>query len=190
MILNDRCNGGSCLRQGECELLIHRRLTAKALGGEALNEIQFGRGLVITGNHQILIGNSQHIHSISRSTAFQHYLPFLPIVAPLSQSIEDYSNQHDLTASFIQTQLPPNIELISLQFTLDGSVLLRLAHQYGITEHPLYSQSVTIDLAALFLKAVVNVTEMSLTANTKKQVQQGFNVTLAAMEVKTWILTF
>lgn len=57
-ILTDRAQGGTSLANGELELLIHRRLLVDDnFGvGQALNELgEDGRGLVIRGQHRVLV---------------------------------------------------------------------------------------------------------------------------------------
>ena len=54
--MTDRAQGGSSLRDGQIEAMIHRRLLHDdAFGvGEALNETAFGGlGLVARGKHQV-----------------------------------------------------------------------------------------------------------------------------------------
>ena len=54
-VMVDRAQGGTSLRSGQLELMLHRRLfNDDAFGvGEALNETAFGTGLVIRGKHVI-----------------------------------------------------------------------------------------------------------------------------------------
>eukprot|EP00091_Calanus_sinicus_P011860 TRINITY_DN26768_c0_g1_i1.p1 TRINITY_DN26768_c0_g1~~TRINITY_DN26768_c0_g1_i1.p1 ORF type:complete len:158 (-),score=28.94 TRINITY_DN26768_c0_g1_i1:25-429(-) len=57
-VLVDRSQGGSSLKDGCLELMLHRRLLDDdSFGvGEALNEHAYGTGLVAVGKHQILLG--------------------------------------------------------------------------------------------------------------------------------------
>ena len=52
-VMVDRAQGGTSLRSGQLELMLHRRLfNDDAFGvGEALNETAFGTGLVVRGKH-------------------------------------------------------------------------------------------------------------------------------------------
>lgn len=54
----DRAEGGSSLKDGQIELMLHRRLlNDDAFGvGEALNEKAYGRGLIARGKHWIMLG--------------------------------------------------------------------------------------------------------------------------------------
>ena len=55
-VMTDRAQGGSSLKSGQMELMLHRRLfNDDAFGvGEALNETAFGAGLVVRGKHSLL----------------------------------------------------------------------------------------------------------------------------------------
>ena len=79
-------------------------------------------------------------------------------------------------ASALSAPLPANVQLISFQQVGDGTttdtVLIRLAHQFGIDEDAILSQPVTVDLAQLFNAStafkITNAVEYSLTANQPK----------------------
>lgn len=60
-LITDRAQGGSSLKDGELEVMIHRRLLHDdAFGvGEAINEQAFGTGLVARGSHWVLVGKPQ-----------------------------------------------------------------------------------------------------------------------------------
>jgi lysosomal alpha-mannosidase len=65
IVLNDRAQGGTSMNDGELEIMLHRRLLFDdAFGvGEALDEEQFGVGLVARGKHWVLIcGGGEHIN--------------------------------------------------------------------------------------------------------------------------------
>ena len=65
-VMTDRAQGGSSLRSGQLEVMLHRRLfNDDAFGvGEALNETAFGTGLVVRGQHRVLICEVTCIHFI------------------------------------------------------------------------------------------------------------------------------
>lgn len=61
-LINDRAQGGSSLKDGEVELMLHRRLLHDdAFGvGESLNESAYGgQGLVARGTNYVLVGGSK-----------------------------------------------------------------------------------------------------------------------------------
>lgn len=57
-VVTDRAEGGSSLKDGQIELMVHRRLLKDdGFGvGEALNEQAFGDGLVVRGKQWIIAG--------------------------------------------------------------------------------------------------------------------------------------
>ncbi|KAG5887528.1 hypothetical protein JTB14_022140 [Gonioctena quinquepunctata] len=59
-VLNDRSQGGSSLADGQLELMIHRRLLVDDNKGlsEALNEQEFGQGMVVRGKHHLIFGST------------------------------------------------------------------------------------------------------------------------------------
>jgi len=215
MILNDRSNAGASLADGQIQLLLHRRLTNPALKGEALNEMEDGQGIIIGGSHSLILTQKDGLIEEGRQRQSRLFSPFFVAYHLLDkgQSISDYSSSHVTQSSFLVHDLPINVELLSLQWTLDGTLLLRLAHQFSVNEHPLLSLPVTVDLQSLFTQSISSVSEWSLTANTQKskerkrtQNQQmkkqsmrtkrlgfglqpdGFNVTIGPMEIRTFII--
>ena len=158
-VLNDRANGGSSLHDGEVELMLHRRL-----GG--LDEQQFGHGLVIRGSHSLLLGDDRQSASDARLLQNRLYAPLSASYAPLTVSVAEYIAAHLTSASYSRQALPPHVELVSLYWQPDGSVILRLAHSFGVDESGSpYAQPVTVDLAALFTQPIQQLTEVTLTAN-------------------------
>ena len=219
-VLTDRANGGSSLSDGEVEVMLHRRLVNLALAGEALDELQFGRGLVIRGSHSLLLGDDRQRASDARLLQNRLYAPLSASYAPLTQSVAEYISAHLTSASYCNRPLPPHVELISLYWQPDGSVILRLAHSFGAgeTSSP-YAQPVTVDLSTLFTQPVAQLTEVTLTANRRRADMErerkswqgqtvdgverhvanrsmaglwadGRNVTIAPMEVRTFNVTF
>lgn len=58
-ILNDRAQGGTSLKSGQMELMLHRRCLADdGFGvGESLEEDEYGQGLVVRGQHYLTFGS-------------------------------------------------------------------------------------------------------------------------------------
>jgi len=165
-VLVDRSNGGSSLSDGEVELMLHRRLVNKALAGEALDETQFGRGLLIRGTHSLTLGDDRQSMTDARLLQNRLYAPVSASYAPLTRSVSEYITSHLTTASYCNHSLPPHVELISLYWQPEGSVIVRLAHSFGTTEtHSPYAQPVTVDLSTLFTQPIAALTELTLTAN-------------------------
>ena len=177
-LLTDRANGGSSLQSGQAELLLHRRLVTGLLAGEALDEMQFGRGLVIRGQHSLLLGQAATVGRLSRQLQARLYSPLSASYALLSNasSIAAYRQQHHTSLSFLQAALPVEVELVSLYLRSDGRAVLRLAHSYGVNETDAapYNdrKGVTVDLSTLFTTSISAVEERSLTDNASKAALQ------------------
>jgi lysosomal alpha-mannosidase len=75
-VLNDRAQGGSVLKPGVIELMVHRREVADDHYGvdEALDETYYGKGLYARGQHYLTFGSSEskpesgkHFEQISKT---------------------------------------------------------------------------------------------------------------------------
>ena len=67
--------------------------------------------------------------------------------------------------SFLRTELPTNVELMTLQVLFDGSILLRLAHSFAVNENSPLSAPVDVDLSTLFVQPIKTIKQRTLTAN-------------------------
>jgi len=188
VVLNDRSQGAASLVDGQLEFMIHRRiLNDDGRGvGEPLNETQsvgsysgdcggcrYGPGLVITGTHYVVLSTPAEASALYRPLQQRVYQPLTLAIAPLTGAVQDYVSNHTTRASFLQSALPPNVELLSLYpLQSNNSALLRLVHNYGIQEDPSLSQPAQVDVAQLFSaasgKVVKQMTLMSLTAQQQK----------------------
>ena len=218
-ILNDRSQGGASINDGELELMLHRRLTMDdGRGvGEPLNETGLdGRGLVTTGIHYVQLG--KYGDTLAQNTRTLQQRVFSPLhwsVAPLSGTVSQYLSSHNTQFSFLQTELPYQVELMTAYAQADGTVLVRLAHNFGVGEGSSNAAAVTVDLATLFAATPKSVVERSLTNNqtpddieakkltwtvagqstdgSKKRVRSPLantTVSIGPMEVRTFLLTF
>jgi len=147
-VLTDRPQGGTSPSPGSVELMLHRRLLDDdAFGvGEALNEVAYGQGLVVTGRHWLLLNSNEvEMAAERRFHALQMYsAPLLLIGHPPS------------LPSCLQQPLPAQINILSLQHLLrEGSpsssvLLLHLEHLFQEDEHPTLGSPASIDLASTF----------------------------------------
>ncbi|XP_033096903.1 lysosomal alpha-mannosidase-like [Anneissia japonica] len=165
-ILSDRSQGGSSMKEGSMEIMVHRRiLKDDARGvGEPLNETgQFGDGLIIRGKHFVLLSPPNKSASLHRQLAEQLYMaPSLSF----SEASADWPKKYKLNGSMLQSVLPPNIHLLTLQLWDSSTALIRLEHQFECAEDPNLSQNVTLSLKNLFVPFdVVSVREVTLSAN-------------------------
>ena len=212
VVNNDRSQGGASITDGSLEFMVHRRMTQDdGRGvGEALSEPGLdGKGLIITGTHVVHLVPLQYAAEAARVTASIIYTPLHQSYAPLSGSVDDYLSSHKSDVSFLKTNLPPNVDMITAQWYGSG-VLLRFAHQFGAGESARWSTPVTFDLASLFVIPISDAQEVTLSAalpvgqrtpyswNTTDSEEaytsarvplQGTQVTINPAEVRTFIVT-
>uniref|UniRef100_A0A6E8VVM0 Alpha-mannosidase n=1 Tax=Anopheles coluzzii TaxID=1518534 RepID=A0A6E8VVM0_ANOCL len=174
-VLNDRAQGGSSLVDGQLELMVHRRLLRDdAFGvGEALNETQYGAGIVARGKHWLFFGSSQKavsptLQAKERFLQNKVLLPSWPFVIAVDNVLtyDDYLSNFRNIYSAIAQQLPPNVNLLTLEPWKDGTVLVRLEHLFERNEDPVYSQAVRINVrSVLFALNIESIHETTLAAN-------------------------
>uniref|UniRef100_A0A499FTU7 Alpha-mannosidase n=1 Tax=Anopheles arabiensis TaxID=7173 RepID=A0A499FTU7_ANOAR len=174
-VLNDRAQGGSSLVDGQLELMVHRRLLRDdAFGvGEALNETQYGAGIVARGKHWLFFGSSQKavsptLQAKERFLQNKVLLPSWPFVSAVDNVLtyDDYLSNFRNIYSAIAQQLPPNVNLLTLEPWKDGTVLVRLEHLFERNEDPVYSQAVRINVrSVLFALNIESIHETTLAAN-------------------------
>lgn len=213
-VLVDRSQAGSSAAKGVIDLLIHRREFADDFYGvnEPLNETtdgvsvancpgsifpcRYGNGLVVTGDHFLVLSQNNVTHSVIRPLQERLYHP-VHVLISLS------SVPNITTSSWIKNNLPANIELENIQIYSDGNVSLRLAHSFAVGEDSAFSLPTSVDMGQIFTKTIVSVIETSLTGNRLKSdmpIQTyttprygslvGTVVTLGPMEIKAFNVTF
>jgi len=174
-VLTDRSQAGSgCVRDGEVELLVHRRLLKDDSRGvgEPLNETEgvnpyvgkdqakrLGPGLVVRGQHLLFLAAPEKAAAAWRAQMDRTFLPPVPVFLPRGSGASP-------TASFsaVARALPANVQLVSLEALAGNRVLIRLAHQFGVGEDPELSKPATVDIAKLFAGwQVTEVEERGLT---------------------------
>ncbi|TYH29199.1 hypothetical protein ES288_A02G204700v1 [Gossypium darwinii] len=174
-VLVDRATGGSSIKDGEIELMLHRRmLYDDSRGvGEALDEsVCVGNtceGLTIRGNYYVSIDRKGEGARWRRTTGQEVYSPVL--LAFTYENMETWKSSHLTKATAMDPgyTLPLNVALITLQELSDGTALLRLAHLYEEAEDSTYSQLAKVELKKMFNgRTIKEVQEMSLTTNQVK----------------------
>ena len=211
VVNNDRSQGCASIVDGSLEFMVHRRMTQDdGRGvGEALSEPGLdGKGLIITGTHVLHLVPVEYAAEAARVTASIMYSPLHQSYAPLSGLVSDYLSGHETEVSFLKTNLPPNVDLISAHRYGKG-VLLRLAHQFGAGESTRWSTPVSLDLASLFTSTISDAQEVTLSgalpisakkpyswnttsADESSSVRvplKGTQVTINPAEVRTFIVT-
>jgi len=213
VILNDRSQGCASLADGSMEVMVHRRLL-KDDGrgvGEPLNEPGLdGNGLIITGHMVVSLVPQDTANDVARLTQPQIYNPYHISYAALNGSVADYASSHATKLDFLKTDLPPNVELLTLQAWDENTVLIRLAHSFGVGESSSYSKAATVDLNNLFVNPFSSIAEYTLSAAMPVGTRQkmswhtddaakpagvrsalaGSQVTLNPMEIKTFLCSF
>eukprot|EP00928_Gymnodinium_smaydae_P071618 TRINITY_DN55154_c0_g1_i1.p1 TRINITY_DN55154_c0_g1~~TRINITY_DN55154_c0_g1_i1.p1 ORF type:complete len:1000 (-),score=187.82 TRINITY_DN55154_c0_g1_i1:255-3206(-) len=176
-VLIDSAQAGSgCIRDGELELMVHRRLL-KDDGrgvGEPLNETQFvkayvsgdkgqhyGPGLVVRGRHLVMLSTPAEAAKAWRPLADQVYMPLHPFFAHAGSKLAPERE----TFSALSQPLPANVQLVSLERWDEQRLLIRLAHQYGIGEDADLSRPASLDFRDVFAgRRIARVDERGLAA--------------------------
>lgn len=175
-VLVDRSIGGSSLKDGQIELMVHRRLLLDDSRGveEALNETDCVgddcRGLTVQGKYYYRIDPLGKGAKWRRTFGQEIYSPLLLAFAEKDDK-DDWMNSRILTFSGIDSSytLPDNIAIITLQELDNGKILLRLAHLYEIEEDKDLSVMSSVELKKLFPgRKIKELKEMNLSANQER----------------------
>ncbi|XP_059293041.1 alpha-mannosidase isoform X1 [Lycium ferocissimum] len=174
-VLVDRATGGASIKDGEIELMLHRRLIyddSRGVG-EALDEtVCVGdtcEGLTVRGNYYLGIHKNGDGSKWRRTTGQEIYSPL--VLAFGHENQEEWKASHLTKATTMNPNynLPPNVALITLQELDNGGVLLRLAHLYEAGEDVDYSTITKVQLKEMFAgKRIKAIKETSLSANQGK----------------------
>lgn len=121
-LLNDRAQGGTSLKDGELELMLHRRLlNDDAFGvGEALNETQYGTGLIARGKIYLILDavDGKPNQRLLQHQLDQHFWKFF------SKSNGVASVNRNMIPDFFG--IPESVELLSLEPYSKDQILIRL----------------------------------------------------------------
>ncbi|KMY89554.1 lysosomal alpha-mannosidase [Drosophila simulans] len=122
-LLNDRAQGGSSLKDGELELMLHRRLlNDDAFGvGEALNEIQYGTGLIARGKIYLILDAvaGKPNQRLLQHQLDQHFWKFFS----KSNGVASV-NKNMMIPDFFG--IPKSVELLSLEPYSKDQILIRM----------------------------------------------------------------
>ncbi|XP_037479257.1 alpha-mannosidase At3g26720-like [Triticum dicoccoides] len=176
-VLVDRSVGGSSIKDGQIELMLHRRLVhddgrgvAEALDEEVCLDDQC-EGLVIEGKYYLKIDPQGDGARWRRTFGQELYSPLLLAFSEQEQDGSNWVNSHVSSFSAMDPtySFPENIALLTLQELEDGSVLLRLAHLYEAGEHKDLSVPARVDLKRVFPnKKIDKISETNLSANQER----------------------
>uniref|UniRef100_M3Y0G5 Alpha-mannosidase n=1 Tax=Mustela putorius furo TaxID=9669 RepID=M3Y0G5_MUSPF len=166
-VLTDRSQGGSSLKDGSVELMVHRRLLKDDGRGVGEPLLEGGLGLWVRGRHLVLLDKVSAAATRHRLQAEKELLapqvvlapgggaPYHPGVAPLKQF------------SGLRRELPPSVHLLTLARWDRTLLLLRLEHQFAVGEGSgNWSSPVTVNLKDLFSAfTITDLQETTLAAN-------------------------
>ncbi|KAL3038810.1 hypothetical protein AAZX31_01G152500 [Glycine max] len=182
-VLVDRATGGGSIKDGQVELMLHRRMLFDDGRGvdEGLDELvcQNDRcqGLTVRGNYYVGIHKLGAGSHWRRTTGQEVYSPLL--LAFAHEDLGNWKAFHVTRGTVIDPNynLPPNVALITLEVLDNGMVLLRLAHLYEAGEDAQLSTLTKVELKKMFAtKMIRGLIEVSLSANQEKE----------KMKKKTW----
>lgn len=195
-VLVDRSQGGASLKNGELELMVHRRCLKDDSRGvaEALNETAFGTGLVVRGKHWLVYSGVEMADYLHRYIGQEFLLQ--PTLAIAQGIIPGGLQQY----TALQGDLPKFISLMTWRAIPDNPKvhLIRLENMLAETEGGGPTQ---VDLAEVFkyynLKSFEEAAlgadrpVSSLTPNLREKcVSEGTVITLAPFQIRTFYLTF
>ena len=168
-LVTDRAQGGASLRDGELELMLHRRLLDDDSFGvdEPLNEQAFGTGLVTRGtNYGTFFNDIEQGNALRRQLANEVFGELL-VFFPSDEELQSLINTFPAGPKEIY-QLPTNINLLTFEPWLNASsdypnkqYLVRLEHLFEEGEHASLSQPVTVSLSKLFGPIGIGIGEIS-----------------------------
>ncbi|XP_016964290.1 lysosomal alpha-mannosidase isoform X2 [Drosophila biarmipes] len=153
-ILTDRAQGGSSLKDGSLELMVHRRLLKDdAFGvGEALNETEFGYGLIARGKHHLFFGKSTDRESVSlkgleRLTQLEKLLPTWKFFSNMeAYSADEWQTSFTNSFTGISLVLPKPVHLLTLEPWHENQLLVRFEHIMENGEDASYAQPVQFNV--------------------------------------------
>ncbi|XP_072346983.1 lysosomal alpha-mannosidase [Scyliorhinus torazame] len=171
-VLTDRSQGGSSIKDGSLELMVHRRLLYDDNRGvgEALSEPGYdGKGLIVRGKHLVFLETVDDSAELHRLQAQAEYMAPWTIMAEGAGTPYSSHLNHVSEFSALKEELPHNLHLLTLAQWDSHSFLIRLEHQFELGESSVYSKPVTVDLTNLFSAfEITSVEEMSLGFNQRK----------------------
>ncbi|KAE8620084.1 hypothetical protein XENTR_v10010093 [Xenopus tropicalis] len=213
-VLTDRSQGGSSIRDGSLELMVHRRLLRddyRGVGEPLLENGLLGEGIVVRGRHLLLLDHADEAADTHRTLALQQYMS--PQVVLSSGDGIPYSQSGTPKRKFsaLNGELPQNGHLLTFAMHAADKILLRLEHPFQSQESKNNSQPITINLNTLFSSvSLSNFEETTLGANMEKSrlkrlqwrtrtgsplqmdsprapVVDPSNITLSPMEIRTFL---
>ncbi|CAK7293605.1 Lysosomal alpha-mannosidase [Vulpes lagopus] len=166
-VLTDRSQGGSSLRDGSVELMVHRRLLKDDGRGVGEPLLEEGSGLWVRGRHLVLLDKAQTAATGHRLQAEKEVLAPQVVLAPGGGAPYHLGVAPRKQFSGLRRELPPSVHLLTLARWDRTTLLLRLEHQFAVGEGSgNLSSPVTLDLKDLFSAFTITyLQETTLAAN-------------------------
>ncbi|KAL6029892.1 hypothetical protein STEG23_036788 [Scotinomys teguina] len=167
-VVTDRSQGGSSLKDGSLELMVHRRLLEDDERGLAEPLMELGTGKTVRGRHLVLLSSVSDAAERHRLLAEKEVLA--PQVVLAQGDSRPYYSQVSPRMQFsgLRQDLPPQVHLLTLARWGPKRLLLRLEHQFAVTEDSggNLSSPVTLNLQNLFQAFnITDLQETTLAAN-------------------------
>jgi alpha-mannosidase len=196
-VITDVSMGGASLKDGQLELMVHRRVMADDHRGvqEPLNETMCGcndinaapgkmgahghlgdggclcEGLTIRGRHFLMLDTLTKVNDQRR--VMSEVINYPPSLAFSPKPITLGPNNKGSSFSALSKDFPPNVKLVTLtnnyQSFNNGSYLLRVAHLYSTGESTTLAQPVNFSLSAVFAKSGLTIDSIFETSLTGNQ---------------------
>ncbi|XP_064640290.1 lysosomal alpha-mannosidase-like isoform X2 [Lineus longissimus] len=168
-ILTDRSLGGSSMRDGDLEIMLHRRMLHDDGFGvnEALNEQGCDKkGLIVRGKLYLLLDTIEASGSLHRDMAEKLFMA--PTLSFMENSLpySAWTAKYNVMYSGVKRALPDNVHLLTMEQWTASTFLLRLEHFYEKNEDATLSKAATVSLLGLFAPFEIgSVDELMLGAN-------------------------
>nr|XP_008985606.2 lysosomal alpha-mannosidase isoform X3 [Callithrix jacchus] len=209
-VLTDRSQGGSSLRDGSLELMVHRRLLKDDGRGVSEPLMENGLGSWVRGRHLVLLDTAQAAAAGHRLLAEQEVLAPQVVLAAGGGAPYNLGAAPRTQFSGLRSELPPSVHLLTLASWGPEMLLLRLEHQFAVGEDSgrNLSAPVTLNLRDLFSTfTITRLQETTLVANQLREAASRLkwttntgpapnqtpyqldpaNITLQPMEIRTFL---
>nr|XP_048290616.1 lysosomal alpha-mannosidase isoform X1 [Myodes glareolus] len=182
-VVTDRSQGGSSLKDGSLELMVHRRLMVDDERGVAEPLMESEAGSTVRGRHLVLLSSVSDAAARHRLLAEEVVLAPQVVLAQAGSSLYyswaaprmqvrdgelDRKAEPRTQFSGLRRELPPQVHLLTLARWGPKTMLLRLEHQFAVTEDSgrNLSSPVTLNLQNLFQTfTITHLQETTLAAN-------------------------
>ena len=149
--------------------MVHRRTLHDDGAGvnEPINEVAFGTGLVVHGQHYLIFESPENSALQHRTIAQRLFMSPLSTYALPNVSYANYANNYRQTWSALNESLPFNVHLLTFDQWTSKIYLVRVEHYFQFNEDATFSTPVRFDLQVLFnsLGKITDSVELILTAN-------------------------